>query len=449
MRKHKLLCVLLITMLFTGLSGSRAMGQNEAAYDSVVIFSPGNARITVIDHQVSSDKTLDAAPVIQEGFTLVPVKGVLDALGATARWIPESRQVEISTADTRILLTLDSNLALVNNLSINMDKPAQIINGRTLIPLRFVAENLGYVVKWNAEEQKAAIINKTVATADGIVIGYGEYNQAMAWTKYYVEKQYGSEMWNEIAQNGKTWTEVFPEMVLEELIAGEIVEATAKAQNTQVSEAEINSGLEEVRNLIKQDPELAKVVKQANIGPRFLRSMVSEKLYGTKYKANYVKNIQISENEIQQYYQQNQSAFTKEQVKASHILIKINGNDQEAYQKASDILKRVQAGEDFAKLAREFSEDPGSAAKGGDLGYFGKGVMVEAFEQAAFSLNKGQVSDLVKTPYGYHIIKAEDHTKEIIAYDKVKEAIKKVLLEKKLQEHIDTLVNQRQVKIYG
>jgi parvulin-like peptidyl-prolyl isomerase len=84
-----------------------------------------------------------------------------------------------------------------------------------------------------------------------------------------------------------------------------------------------------------------------------------------------------------------------------------------ARQKAEDILKRVRAGEDFAALAKEFSEDPGSRAQGGDLGWFGRGVMVKEFEDAAFALKEGEVSGVVESPFGYHIIKVEERRRQM------------------------------------
>lgn len=115
---------------------------------------------------------------------------------------------------------------------------------------------------------------------------------------------------------------------------------------------------------------------------------------------------------VKEYYGSHASEFeTPEQVKASHILISADfskpDDAQKAEQKARDVLKQVQ-NQDFAKLATKYSDDPGSKAKGGDLGYFGRGNMVKEFEEATFALNKGQISGLVKTSYGYHIIKLLD-----------------------------------------
>ena len=116
----------------------------------------------------------------------------------------------------------------------------------------------------------------------------------------------------------------------------------------------------------------------------------------------------VSPEEARQYYDANvQQYSTPEQMRASHILLKTEGKDEAAVKKqAEDLLAQIKKGADFAALATKFSEDEGSATKGGDLDFFPRNQMVKEFEEAAFALEPGQVSDLVKTTYGYHIIKA-------------------------------------------
>jgi peptidyl-prolyl cis-trans isomerase D len=120
--------------------------------------------------------------------------------------------------------------------------------------------------------------------------------------------------------------------------------------------------------------------------------------------------IQISPEDIQRSYEDNQQQYsTPEQVRASHILLKTEGKDEAAVKKqAEDLLAKVRAGGNFAQLATQYSEDEVSKAKGGDLDYFNKGQMVPEFDKAAFSMSPGQISDLVKTQYGFHIIQVMD-----------------------------------------
>jgi len=129
--------------------------------------------------------------------------------------------------------------------------------------------------------------------------------------------------------------------------------------------------------------------------------------------------IAVTDQDLQTYYDQHREEYrVPEQVKVSHILIKTplpapGAKEDEkaiadARAKADDVLKQVKAGGDFAKLAEKYSDDPGTAKTGGDLGWIGRGRTVPEFEKAAFSLAKGQTSDLVKSSYGFHIIRIED-----------------------------------------
>ncbi|HEY5618877.1 MAG TPA: peptidyl-prolyl cis-trans isomerase [Vicinamibacterales bacterium] len=118
----------------------------------------------------------------------------------------------------------------------------------------------------------------------------------------------------------------------------------------------------------------------------------------------------VTPTEVQQYYNGNIAQYqTPEQVRASHILLNTSGKDEAAVRKqAEGILQQVKSGADFAELARKFSEDEGSKVNGGDLDYFTRGRMVPEFETAAFALEAGQVSDIIKSQFGFHIIKVVD-----------------------------------------
>ncbi len=124
-----------------------------------------------------------------------------------------------------------------------------------------------------------------------------------------------------------------------------------------------------------------------------------------------------SDAEVQAYYAAHQAQYdVKEQVKARHILFAVPaGSDAKttdaARTKAEGVLKQIRAGGNFAALAAANSDDPGSKAQGGELGLFERGKMVPPFEKAAFALEAGQTSDLVKTDFGYHIIQVEQHDK--------------------------------------
>jgi peptidyl-prolyl cis-trans isomerase D len=120
--------------------------------------------------------------------------------------------------------------------------------------------------------------------------------------------------------------------------------------------------------------------------------------------------VVVPPNDVQRYYNDNiQQYQTPEQVRARHILLNTAGKDEAAVRKEAEaLLAQVKGGADFAALAQKVSEDEGSKTNGGDLGFFGRGRMVPEFENAAFTMEPGQISDLIKSQFGFHIIKVEE-----------------------------------------
>jgi peptidyl-prolyl cis-trans isomerase D len=230
-----------------------------------------------------------------------------------------------------------------------------------------------------------------------------------------------------------------------------------------VSEAEIRD------EFIKQNSKVKfnyAVLKQDDIKKGLHPTEEELKAYYDSHKASYANSIpekrkikyalidtakleagiQITPDELRSYYDQHRDEYrTPEQVKVSHILIKtpLPGPDgkvdekgvAEAQRRAEDLLKQVKSGANFEDLARKYSEDPGSAKQGGSLGWIGRGQTVPEFEKVAFSLPKGQISDLVKSSYGFHIIRIDDkqdaHVKSL---DEVKSVIEPILKHQKAQQ---------------
>jgi parvulin-like peptidyl-prolyl isomerase len=159
------------------------------------------------------------------------------------------------------------------------------------------------------------------------------------------------------------------------------------------------------------------------------------------------KNAKLDEADVRKYFEAHKAEF--EQVRARHILIRMQGSqaairpgqkdltEAEALAKAQDLRKRIQAGEDFAQLARQESDDTGSGAKGGDLGFFRHGQMVPSFEEAAFALQPGDLSEPVKTPFGYHVIKAE--AKESKSFEDVRPELERRMRPEQAQKTLEEL----------
>jgi len=140
---------------------------------------------------------------------------------------------------------------------------------------------------------------------------------------------------------------------------------------------------------------------------------------------------------------------TPEQVRASHILFKTEGKDEAAVRtQAEDVLKKAKAGADFAALAKQYSQDEGSAPSGGDLDYFGRGRMVPEFDAVVFAMEPGQISDLVKTTFGFHIIKlADKKTGSTRPIEEVRPQLQDQLSTERAQQQAATLADTLRTRV--
>ncbi len=177
--------------------------------------------------------------------------------------------------------------------------------------------------------------------------------------------------------------------------------------------------------------------------------MTNDLLASQYLQKEVVGKINITEEDMSLYYKTHQEEFrTPEMVRARHILIRVDKSASEADkgkagEKAEAVLKRIKAGEDFAKLASELSDDPGTKNKGGDLGFFPKGRMVPDFEKVAFSLKPGELSDIVETTFGFHIIKVEERKESVLeSYEKVKDRVREKVFADFRKARVDEFVEK-------
>jgi peptidyl-prolyl cis-trans isomerase C len=160
------------------------------------------------------------------------------------------------------------------------------------------------------------------------------------------------------------------------------------------------------------------------------------------------ETTEITDAEVQEFYDENPQYFEQgEQVAARHILISTEGMEtdeavEEARSRAQDVRQELEDGADFAELAKEKSEGP-SASRGGDLGTFGRGQMVGPFEEVAFALEEGEISDVVKTRFGFHVIQVTEKIESGVApVDQVSQNIRQYLSQQKQAEALNAYVDE-------
>jgi len=232
-----------------------------------------------------------------------------------------------------------------------------------------------------------------------------------------------------------TLMELYGQTTLQSLIDNKVIELEAEKQNISVSEKEIDKELQSYMESFGGEDSFNLALEQSGGTLEQVKSEIENYL---KLKKLLEPEIEITEEEMKNYFEENKELFNQEeQVKASHILV-----EDEAT--AKKVSKKLASGEKFEELAKEYSTDTSNAEQGGDLGYFAKGEMVEEFEKAAFSLDVGKISDPVKTDYGYHIIKVTDKKAAKEANYKDHQAeVKERILEEKMETEYSTWLEKK------
>lgn len=248
-------------------------------------------------------------------------------------------------------------------------------------------------------------------------------------------------------------------VVLDNIIGRELLYQESRKQGVLVKTSDTEARWLSMKDSYPSEVEFKNALTEMNLSEESLRTQLERSIALQQFIDGKIGlSITVVEKETKEFYNKNPAYFKKpETVHARHILIKVQP-DGDASQKAAarkkieTIQRRLSAGEDFSTLARTFSEGP-TGVKGGDLGFFGRGQMVKSFEDAAFALNPGEVSDLVRSSFGYHLINVIDKKPEsIYPYDDVKESIYQNLrrqrVDKEVKHYVEKLKSRADVKTF-
>jgi parvulin-like peptidyl-prolyl isomerase len=317
------------------------------------------------------------------------------------------------------------------------------------------------------------VVDKTLAIVNGEAIMYSEFEK----TINPVMEQYKQSI--PAGEQSEAKIKEFKQKLLDQMIDDRLLRQIAKEKKIVVTKRELEEGIKQVKSRFSGDEDFQAELKKEDLTEAKFSKRIEEQLMVMKLIESEMKTKakQPSDKDIKDYYDkiitkmsgkslgldEKEEAdieslakyfkrLSSEQVRAKHILVKLDKNASMTEKSAAlSRIKRIREeyvkGESFDKLAEKNSEDTGSAAKGGDLGYFTKGDMVPEFEKAAFSLNVGEVSEPILTDFGYHIIRVEEKkAAKTLAFDDVKNDLKELLYQKSAQKYYESWIKEQRAK---
>jgi peptidyl-prolyl cis-trans isomerase C len=246
--------------------------------------------------------------------------------------------------------------------------------------------------------------------------------------------------------------------VIETLINRELLFQQSQKMGIAVKDEEVLNQLIKMKEGFPSEAEYQKKISEMNMSESAIKAQINRALVIRELINKEVADkVEVSDEEAKEFYDSRPQDFKQpEEVNARHILIKVDQNAEETEKAKSkkeikEIQKKLKNGEDFADLAKEYSQGP-SGPKGGALGYFKRGQMVKPFEDAAFALDTNEVSDIVETTFGYHLIKVVDKKPEsTIDYEVIKPRIVEYLKQEKTKKemglYVEKLRNDAEIKL--
>ena len=301
---------------------------------------------------------------------------------------------------------------------------------------------MGVFAGCNTAGDKPKVAENIVAKVNDKEIDYDSFKKNFSIVEKRYNEWYTENIWSQEI-NGKTVLEIVKDQVLDKLIIEELIEEEVSKKGITVEDAKLEETYNSFKERLEQDEELKKFYEENNLDEEFVKEQIRMELLVQEYEKAVFEELGLND-------QEKLNELTKDyvvQVSAKHILV----DDEEL---AKELITKIEAGEDFTELAKEHSKDPSVKDNSGDLGYFPREVMVPEFEKAAFSMNVGEVSEPVKTDYGYHIIKVEgkktiEDLKEEISEEELafeKQKVEAVVKQEKFIKKIEELKSKAKIE---
>jgi len=299
--------------------------------------------------------------------------------------------------------------------------------------------------------QEKTVPENVVAAVNGSFVSQAEFDREFNRLK------------TSMAQTGQpadeSQTAEIKTKALDNLIYGELLYQESQKQGLEVTDADLEAKWSSLKERFGTEENFAQALAQMSLTEEEVkiqvrRGMAIERLIDREV----VQKTTVADQEVKTFYDEHPDLFKQPaQVQASHILVTVKdpadqAQKDKARQKIEGLQHRLKSGEDFAALAREASDCP-SKEKGGELGYITRGQTVKPFEDAAFALEPGQMSEIVETDFGYHIIKVTDKKEEsVLPYEEVQGKLQEYLKQNKVKENVTqymaALKEKAEIKVY-
>jgi peptidyl-prolyl cis-trans isomerase C len=274
-----------------------------------------------------------------------------------------------------------------------------------------------------------------LARVDGEAITKAEFEQHITQMEVNAGQQVPKAQRNEIYRKA-----------LDQLINIKVLKKEVRSRKLDADETAVNDQIQKIRQQFPSEEEYKKALASRGVTPEKLRDdMRDESRINKMMEVEAAATTAVTDAEIREFYDKNPDKFKQpEAVRASHILIRVQPGDAAAQKKAlatvQSLHRQAKAGKDFGDLARRHSNDS-SAERGGDLGFFTRDRMVPEFANAAFALKPGQVSDIVQTSFGYHVIKVAERRPTIsVPLEQVTGQVREFLTQQRRQEKAEAFV---------